>query len=500
MRREAWKLPINRRQLFVFTYRTHIGLLIRLSLLLALFSLPMFLVGLISEAMQGSLSAQWLTAEDLTAYRTFLVRGMFGASLNIPAGLILGIGLTGAFSLMKDYTFADGYLFLKSFFGGIRANRKDALVLTLLWTVTEFLIRFAHLYLSMYAVSLYTPMLIVTLVLRLILLCAYLFALAQLPVYRASAMRTCKNGFLFTFSRLLPTMGLACLTFAPVVATDLLGGAVRVIVFCLYAAILWGNAVLSITLWCQHCFDETVNRTQFPEIYRRGLYDEGAQGNLACSPIYPEAMPPERESAGHTLCVQNLTMSYDGETDVFSDISFSCGEGFFCICGASGCGKTSLLRTISGLELADGGTVLLDGQDITDEETHRRRMAFIFQDGGLYPHLTLYQNVYMACRDDARAKAYLKAFGLMAHCNRKPKHLSGGERQKLAMAKCMATDARLYLMDEPLSAVDPRSREQILSLLRTWQEKKHATVLYVSHDLQQVQQLDAQCYFLSNTQ
>lgn len=494
--RRTLELPVDRYKLFVFTYRTHLGFLVRLSLLLALFGLPMWLSGLITEGIQGSLSAEQLATEDMTAYRTFLVRGMLGGILNIPAELILGLGLMGAFCLMKEYTFADGYTFAKSFWGGIRSNWKEATAVTLIWSIVKYLTKFSHLYLSLYGVDLYAPMAIITLVLRLILLCVYLFTMAQISVYQGRVVQLCKNGFLFVFSRLLPTMGIVCVTFAPMIATDLFGsGIIRVILLCLYATVLWGNAVLSITLWCQHCFDETVNRTQYPEIYHRGLCSEGMLTRKSVLRICPEALPPQKgEQAPHTLTVENLRMSYDGLTDAFSNISFSCTEGFFCISGASGCGKSSLLRTIAGLEIADEGAILLDGRDITDMKAHKRRMAFIFQDGGLYSHLTAYQNLYLVCRDDAKTKAFLEAFGLMAYINWKPRYLSGGECQRLAMAKCLATEADLYLMDEPLTAVDPQSRREIFQLLRQWQQQKHATVLYVSHNMEEIGFLADQHY------
>lgn len=182
------------------------------------------------------------------------------------------------------------------------------------------------------------------------------------------------------------------------------------------------------------------------------------------------------------LKVNDLSYSYDGKNFVFYRLSFEASAGITVITGASGSGKTTLLKVLSGLEFPDYGKIFLNGEDITEQPPQKRKMAYIFQDGGLYPHLTVYQHVFMMCRDDRRAKELLEDCGIAKYVNCKPQHLSAGERQKLALAKCFASDARLYLMDEPMSALDTNSKNSFISYLKSWQRANNAMILYVSHN------------------
>jgi ABC-type sugar transport system ATPase subunit len=177
------------------------------------------------------------------------------------------------------------------------------------------------------------------------------------------------------------------------------------------------------------------------------------------------------------LGVDNVTLSIDnGQMAV--------------LLGPSGCGKTTLLRLISGLETADGGSIILDDNDITGWEPKRRDIAMVFQNYALYPHMTVRENLEFGLKsrkiqknerdDSVRWAAGL--LGLDALLSRKPKELSGGQRQRVALGRAIVRKPRLYLYDEPLSNLDAelrmRMRGEILSLHR----RVNGTSIYVTHD------------------
>ncbi len=158
--------------------------------------------------------------------------------------------------------------------------------------------------------------------------------------------------------------------------------------------------------------------------------------------------------------------------------------------GPSGCGKTTLLRLISGLEVPDGGRIILDGSDITGWEPKRRDVAMVFQNYALYPHMTVRQNLEFGLKargtDQVEREKALKwaagLLGLKEYLDRKPKELSGGQRQRVALGRAIVRRPRLYLFDEPLSNLDAelrmRMRGEILALHRRIQ----GTSVYVTHD------------------
>lgn len=193
--------------------------------------------------------------------------------------------------------------------------------------------------------------------------------------------------------------------------------------------------------------------------------------------------------SNQTVSVRDLSFSYDGVETVLSHLSFQQEPGVLAVTGPSGCGKTTLLKLLSGLEEPDEGQIFFGDEDVTRVAARKRKVAFIFQDAGLYPHLTAYQHILMMCHDDLRTKELLSACGIARYVNCKPQHLSRGERQKLALAKCFATDARLYLMDEPMSAIDERGKERLYAYLKEWQREKNAIVLYVSHREEDIRSL-----------
>lgn len=165
---------------------------------------------------------------------------------------------------------------------------------------------------------------------------------------------------------------------------------------------------------------------------------------------------------------------------------------FFVMLGPSGAGKTTTLRLIAGLEQPDGGTVLLGNEDVTAVPAAHRDCAFVFQQYSLYPHLTVYDNIAFPLRSplrrheqvdiDARVQDVAKLLHIESKLHRKATALSGGEMQRVAIGRALVRRPRVFLMDEPLSSLDAKLREELRVELRRIQRSTGATVLYVTHD------------------
>jgi thiamine transport system ATP-binding protein len=188
------------------------------------------------------------------------------------------------------------------------------------------------------------------------------------------------------------------------------------------------------------------------------------------------------------LHLREVTVSYDGRR-VVDDVSLELSDGeVLAVLGPSGCGKSTLLRAIAGLELLQGGVIAWDGTDLAAVPTHRRGFALMFQDGQLFPHMTVGRNVGYALRlrrapdVDSRVGELLDLVGLEGYAGRLPATLSGGERQRVALARSLAVDPRLLLLDEPLSALDAGLRGRLAGELRGILRRAGTTALMVTHD------------------
>ena len=161
-----------------------------------------------------------------------------------------------------------------------------------------------------------------------------------------------------------------------------------------------------------------------------------------------------------------------------------------CLLGPSGCGKTTLLRIIAGLEKTDGGSVIFDGQDLSRVPPHRRGFGMMFQDYSLFPHKNVFDNVAFALqlekqsreRINRRVKELLHLVGLEGFEMRDVNRLSGGECQRVALARSLATQPRLLMLDEPLGSLDRVLRERLLVDLYHIIKQVGVTTLYVTHD------------------
>ncbi|MBN2204749.1 MAG: ATP-binding cassette domain-containing protein [Thermoleophilia bacterium] len=173
------------------------------------------------------------------------------------------------------------------------------------------------------------------------------------------------------------------------------------------------------------------------------------------------------------------------------DIKLSVENGeYFILLGATGTGKTVLLETIAGMHKLDRGDMLYNGEDLTPLSPEERGVGFVYQDYALFPHLTLAQNIAFGLRlrekdkgrrrDEVHEIAAL--FGIDHLLGRRPASLSGGEQQRAAIARALIVKPRILLLDEPLSALDPRSKESFRRELRRVHELLRPTVIHVTHD------------------
>ena len=192
--------------------------------------------------------------------------------------------------------------------------------------------------------------------------------------------------------------------------------------------------------------------------------------------------------------IENLTLTYKDATKSYTaleNLNLSVKEGeFVCIIGPSGCGKSSLLSVLEGLNKATAGKVLIDGKEITGPGKER---GIVFQHYSLFPWLTTVGNVVFAMKQnkvkgkkselEERAKHYLSKVGLADAFEKYPAELSGGMQQRVAIARILAANNSIFLMDEPFGAIDPKNRQELQELVGRLAREEKKTVLFVTHDI-----------------
>lgn len=188
--------------------------------------------------------------------------------------------------------------------------------------------------------------------------------------------------------------------------------------------------------------------------------------------------------------VEQLEKTF-GETPVFSDINFTIERGeFITLLGPSGCGKSTLLRCIAGLIPVNSGRILLDGQNLVPLSPQKRDIGMVFQSYALFPNMTVEQNVAFGLRmhkvkaEEIRQRVgeVLRLVELQDFAGRYPQQLSGGQCQRVALARSLVTRPRLLLLDEPLSALDARIRKHLREQIRQIQQELGLTTIFVTHD------------------
>ena len=188
------------------------------------------------------------------------------------------------------------------------------------------------------------------------------------------------------------------------------------------------------------------------------------------------------------LQLRGVAKSFGGQ-EVLSDVSLALREGeIVCLLGSSGCGKTTLLRIIAGLEQADRGELLFHGKDLAQVPVHERNFGLMFQGYALFPHMSVEQNVAFGLRmrrlDDVaeRTREILALVGLAGMGARDVSSLSGGEQQRVALARSLAPRPPLLMLDEPLASLDAGLRERLMPELRRIFTELKQTVITVTHD------------------
>ena len=205
---------------------------------------------------------------------------------------------------------------------------------------------------------------------------------------------------------------------------------------------------------------------------------------------------PLETRAKSKLTIENLGMSFvdNGRTvRVFENIDLNVGEGeFVCILGPSGCGKSTLLNIVGGFIRPTSGTVLIDGEQVSGPDPRR---IFVFQERGVFPWLTVEGNIgfglFKLSKQERRERIshYLKMVGLDGFENAYPQELSGGMKQRLEVARALAVNPDMLILDEPFGALDSITRLVMRGeLLRIWQSERK-TILFVTHDIEESVQL-----------
>ena len=195
-----------------------------------------------------------------------------------------------------------------------------------------------------------------------------------------------------------------------------------------------------------------------------------------------------------SIRVENISKRF-GTFAALDDVSLDFPDGdLVALLGPSGCGKTTLLRIIAGLETADGGRILLDGEDASHRHVRERQVGFVFQHYALFRHMSVFENVAFGLRVRPRAQRLpeekirkkvmdlLDLVQLAWLADRHPAQLSGGQRQRIALARALAVDPQVLLLDEPFGALDAKVRTELRRWLRELHDELNVTSIFVTHD------------------
>lgn len=189
--------------------------------------------------------------------------------------------------------------------------------------------------------------------------------------------------------------------------------------------------------------------------------------------------------------LQNMSKIYNQGEKAVKDFNLNIKDKeFIVLVGPSGCGKSTILKMIAGLEDISDGDLYIDGTKMNHVSSKDRDIAMVFQNYALYPHMTVYQNMAFGLKMRRltkheiaeRVKKAANIIGLQSFLNRKPAELSGGQKQRVALGRAIVRDAKVFLMDEPLSNLDAKLRVQMRAEINKLHEKLQTTTIYVTHD------------------
>src|SRR6266508_2699597 len=192
-----------------------------------------------------------------------------------------------------------------------------------------------------------------------------------------------------------------------------------------------------------------------------------------------------------TVVLSEITKVYGTQQVAVQDLDLDIQDGeFFTLLGPSGCGKTTTLRMIAGLEQVTSGTIAIRGRDVTHLPARHRDVAMVFQSYALYPHMTVHENLALNLKvkklPKAEVEQRVQQVAQMLHIDqvlkRKPGQLSGGQRQRVALGRAIVRRPNVFLMDDPLSNLDLKLREETRTELKKLHEELRITTVYVTHD------------------
>ena len=190
------------------------------------------------------------------------------------------------------------------------------------------------------------------------------------------------------------------------------------------------------------------------------------------------------------VTLKNVVKRYDVKT-IIDNVSLEIEDKeFLVLVGSSGCGKSTILRMIAGLEDITEGDIFIGDKRVNDVHPKDRDIAFVFQSYALYPHMTVYENIAFPLKMrgfkkdeiDKKVKEAAEILDLTEYLSRKPKQLSGGQRQRVALGRAIVRSPKVFLMDEPLSNLDAKLRVQMRSEIKKLHEKLQTTFIYITHD------------------
>lgn len=210
-----------------------------------------------------------------------------------------------------------------------------------------------------------------------------------------------------------------------------------------------------------------------------------------------------------TIELKNISKSYDNKNYIFKNLNLEIDSGeFLSLVGPSGCGKTTLLRIISGLENINEGTILFDGKDVKSIEPKDRDISMVFQDYALYPHMNVFRNIGINLilkkipknELNQRVHDISKMLGIDNLLDRYPRELSGGQMQRVALARAMIRQPEIFLMDEPLSNLDAKLRNQARAEIMELYLKLKKTFVYVTHDQKEAMSMSTKVVLMNDGQ